>query len=62
MISDVFNVGLVFGSFIKSKGALYKYARFKFISTTIVMAINLGLLGYGITTIVRFPHNLEQAT
>jgi len=46
---------LVLGSFFMCKRALYSYAKFKFFATSILLCLNLSMIIYGITIVIKVP-------
>ena len=54
-MSDFFGFVLVTLSFVLSHGALYKYARLKFVVTSIILAINVALFAFGIYLLIKLP-------
>ena len=47
-------------SYFMLKRSLYKYARFKFFFTTMLLAINYSLLGYGGYIIAELPTEFDD--
>ena len=53
-------LSMVCGSFLLYKQALYRYARIKFIVTSVLLLLNILLLGYGAYIIVMLPLDFED--
>jgi hypothetical protein len=59
IISDSIMLALVSFSYLFFKRALYKYAYFKFIVTSILLGLNFLNLGYGAFIIYKMPTEFE---
>jgi hypothetical protein len=46
---------MLVGSFFVCKKALYSYAKFKFLVTTILLIMNLGMIVYGVIIVISLP-------
>lgn len=55
IISDLIQMTMLIGSFFVCKKALYSYAKFKFLVTTILLILNLAMIVYGITIVISLP-------
>jgi len=53
-------LSMVCGSFLLYKQALYRYARIKFIVTSVLLLLNILLLGYGAYIIVMLPLEFDD--
>lgn len=60
LVSDIIMLILVCTSFFMCKGTLYSYAKFKFVVTTVLLAINLALLIYGMVIVGMLPTNFAD--
>lgn len=60
LISDFIMLSLVFASYLFYKQALLRYARFKFIVTSILVILNYLLLGYGAYIVSDLPTEMEN--
>ncbi|CDW71113.1 zf-rbx1 domain containing protein [Stylonychia lemnae] len=60
ILSDFIMLAMVCGSFLFYKQALYRYARFKFIVTSILLVLNFLLLGYGAYIIIKLPLDFDE--
>lgn len=60
LISDAIMLSLVCGSYMFYKQALYRYARFKFIFTSVLLTLNFLWLGYGAYIIHNLPTNFAS--
>lgn len=59
IISDVIFLGFVSTFYIAFKGHLYKYAYFKSIICSILLAFNFIFLGYGVYILVEIPEHFK---
>jgi hypothetical protein len=61
ILSDFLMLGMVAYTYTVYKGTLYKYAYFKFVFTSILLALNFLVLGYGGFIIYKMPTNFDDS-